>query len=130
MAIDMQGQEVGDCASHQLSPSKEDFHIQPWIIKILDLPIRTKNYPREVNPHMGVEESGNKEHFSTNVDMDGGKDIKMERIVLPLTRDVVMVDTNESINDTIMIVIWVGKTTTIEVVKNTYLLSKLFESNL
>jgi hypothetical protein len=54
---------------------------------------------------MGVEESGNKEHFSTNVDMDGGKDIKMERIVLPLTRDVVMVDTNESINDTIMIVI-------------------------
>jgi hypothetical protein len=54
----------------------------------------------------------------------------MERIVLPLTRDVVMVDTNESINDTIMIVIWVGKTTTIEVVKNTYLLSKLFESNL
>jgi len=23
MAIDMQGQEVGDCASHQLSPSKE-----------------------------------------------------------------------------------------------------------
>jgi hypothetical protein len=39
----------------------------------------------------------------------------MEHIVLPLTRDVVMVDTNESINDAITIVIWVGKTTTIEV---------------
>jgi hypothetical protein len=29
MAIDMQDQEAEDCASHQLSPSREDFHIQP-----------------------------------------------------------------------------------------------------
>jgi hypothetical protein len=54
---------------------------------------------------MGVKESGNEEHFSTNVDMDGGKDVKMERIVLPLTRDMVMVNTNENVNDTITIVI-------------------------
>jgi hypothetical protein len=60
----------------------------------------------KVNPHnMGVGESGNEKHFSTNVEMDDGKDVKMERIVLPLTRDVVMVDTNENVNDTITIVI-------------------------
>jgi hypothetical protein len=29
MAIDMQGQEAEDCALYQLSPSREDFHIQP-----------------------------------------------------------------------------------------------------
>jgi hypothetical protein len=27
MAIDMQGQEVDDCVSYQLFPSREDFHI-------------------------------------------------------------------------------------------------------
>jgi hypothetical protein len=54
---------------------------------------------------MGVGESGNEEHFSINVDIDGGKDVKMECIVLPLTRDMVMGDTNESVNDAITIVI-------------------------
>lgn len=60
----------------------------------------------EVNFHnMGVEESGSGEHLSIDVEMDGGTDIKMERVTLPPTRNVVTVDTNEGVNDTIMVVI-------------------------
>jgi hypothetical protein len=54
----------------------------------------------------------------------------MERVVLPPTRNVVMVDTNEGVNNAIVVVIWVEKTTTFEVVENICLPSSMFESHL
>jgi hypothetical protein len=57
-----------------------------------------------MNPHnMGVEESGSGEHLSIDVDMDGGAYVKMEHVVLPPTRNVVMVDTNEGVNNAIVV---------------------------
>lgn len=79
---------------------------------------------------MGVEESGSGEHLSIDVDMDGGAYVKMERVVLPPTRNVVMVDTNEGVDNAIVVVIWVEKTTTFEVVENICLPSSMFESHL
>ncbi len=79
---------------------------------------------------MGVEESGSGEHLSIDVDMDGGAYVKMECVVLPPTRNVVMVDTNEGVDNAIVVVIWVEKTTTFVVVENICLPSSMFESHL
>jgi len=83
MTISIQGQEVQDHVSHQLSPFGKGFHIRPWVLKILNVPIWIGIFHEEVNPHnMGVEESGSGEHLSIDVDMEGGADVKMERVVL------------------------------------------------
>jgi hypothetical protein len=79
---------------------------------------------------MEVEEGGNKEHLSIDVDMNGGMDVKMQRVTLPPTRNVVMVDINEGVDNTIVVVIWVGKTTTFEVVENICFPSSSFKSHL
>jgi hypothetical protein len=60
-----------------------------------------------------TREGGNKEHLSTDVNMDGGMDVKMDCLVLLTIGDVVMVDTNEGVvnvvlgvvNDNVMVVV-------------------------
>ncbi len=47
----------------------------------------------------GNSDSG--EHLSIDVNMDGGVDVKMECVVVFPTKDMVMVDVNEGVNDTI-----------------------------
>jgi hypothetical protein len=43
--------------------------------------------------------SGSGEHLFIDVDMDGGMDVKMEHVTLPPIRNVVMVDTNEGVEN-------------------------------
>ncbi len=56
---------------------------------------------------MAIKESGNGEQLSTNIDMDGGANAKMKRVVVPPMGDMVMVDANEGVDDTIEFVVQV-----------------------
>jgi hypothetical protein len=54
----------------------------------------------------------------------------MECVVLPPTRNMVMLDANEGVNDAIVVAIWLGMTIVVEVVGNTCLPSSLSKFNL
>lgn len=86
----------------QQSPSSwEGFHIQPQVIELRDVFVLTRIPLREVNPHDMATKENNGEYLFTDVDMDGGVDVKMERVVVPPIEDMVMVDVNEGVNNAI-----------------------------
>jgi hypothetical protein len=88
----------------------------------LDVPIWIGIFHEEVNPHnMGVEETPF--YWCWH---GGWCRCQNGTCCFAPTRNVVMVDTNEGVNDAIVVMIWIGKTTTFEVVENICLPSSCF----
>jgi hypothetical protein len=77
---------------------------------------------------MDVKENDDREQLFIDVDMDGGADVKMEHVVVSPTKDMVMLDINENVDNAIEFVVQIKMAIVNEVVGNTFPPSSPYES--